>query len=562
MIPPPPVKLAPFARAARAACLAALVAVYVVHALSYWHYVNDDAYITFRYGANLAQGRGPYFNDAEHVEGYTNLLLMLLTSAAIAVGGPPAAAPVAKGIGIAGGIVCVLVAFALARRLWPAGRAGGADACGLVAAGLVAVSPAFAVNSTSGLETTLFAACLGTGVLLGLRAQLEGGWTGSGVAFALAGLARPEGTAIFAVFWLARVAGLARPAGRADAWRGLWASSRRVGLVADAIVVTAVFAAHLAFRWLAYDGELLPNTVYAKIGGFAGISPWTYVQAGAVAPFLGWAGLALGLAGLALGRASLEAAAPLLAVSLFGAGEPLWAATDWMPGWRLVVPYLPLLAAWVGAGWCLLLSSARPLARIAPLLVLSTLPLHWTMQERERRALFDETLLRAQGYQTGHRALGLWLASGAARPGETVALMDIGIVGYSALGLRVLDLTGLTDRLIAKSPGGFLRKAYDPQYVFDRRPRYIVVVLAAPGRSYQQPLSGLVFQPWTPIERSILEHPEFQRWYARPRSARGNSPRWPQDYADMVGAERVFEHAHPGLHYLLALFRRQDAPSS
>ncbi len=538
-------------------CLLLIVLLYLAQAVSYLHYVNDDAYITFRYAANLAHGQGPYYNQGEHVEGYTNPLLMLIVSAAIRLGGTAVAAPTAKLVGIVSGAVCVALAFLLGRGLWPPGRRpAGADACGLLAAGLVAVSPAFSVNSTSGLETTLFAACICGGVVLGLRAQSGGGAWGCGVAFALAGLARPEGNAIFAVFWLARLAMLV-PRARPDGGRrGLWRAARRAGLVHDALIVSGVFVVQLTLRAALYDGELLPNTFYAKIGGFEGITPWTYVRSGSLAPFLGPLGTALALLGLWRGSASPALAAPLVLVSLVGATEPMWAATDWMPGWRLVVPYLPLMAAWVAAGWGCLLASLRPLARIGPLLALATLPLFWRGAEPERRALLEETLLRSQGYQTGHRALGRWLR-GLLEPGEAVALMDIGIVGYSALQARVIDITGLTDRFVAKSAGTFLDKSYDPRYVLERRPRCIVVVLTAPGVSYQRPEPGSTFAPWRRIEGALLSDPEFKRRYVRPRPVRAWE-RWPRDLAASIGAAAIFEHAHPGRHYLLAVFEAHD----
>ncbi len=36
--------------------------------------------------------------------------------------------------------------------------------------------------------------------------------------------------------------------------------------------------------------------------------------------------------------------------------------------------------------------------------------------------------------------------------------MDIGIIGYECIDQRILDITGLTDRYIAQSPGEFLDK--------------------------------------------------------------------------------------------------------
>jgi arabinofuranosyltransferase len=37
-------------------------------------FVQDDAYITYRYARNVVRGYGPVYNPGERVEGYTNFL--------------------------------------------------------------------------------------------------------------------------------------------------------------------------------------------------------------------------------------------------------------------------------------------------------------------------------------------------------------------------------------------------------------------------------------------------------------------------------------------------------
>ena len=60
---------------------------------------QDDAFISFRYAANLAEGNGLVFNPGEYVMGYSNFLWVVLLSGAEWLGvASPRAAPVLVGI--------------------------------------------------------------------------------------------------------------------------------------------------------------------------------------------------------------------------------------------------------------------------------------------------------------------------------------------------------------------------------------------------------------------------------------------------------------------------------
>ena len=43
-------------------------------------FIQDDAFISFRYAKNLIEGNGLVFNVGERVEGYTNFLWTILLS--------------------------------------------------------------------------------------------------------------------------------------------------------------------------------------------------------------------------------------------------------------------------------------------------------------------------------------------------------------------------------------------------------------------------------------------------------------------------------------------------
>jgi hypothetical protein len=541
--------------------LATAVVVYLIRCGAFWHYVNDDAFITFRYSRFLAIGRGPYFNIGEHVEGYTNFLSMLLMAPVFRLGGEAAVPLAAKAVGVASGVGSLLVAWALVRMVLGANATlrRQASAIGVGAAALLAASPAYAVNSTSGLATTLFGFLLILGVYLSIRGEQRGSWCGAGIAFAGLVLTRPEGVFLFAVAWLGMALAVgwgcrSAPGPGEASLRRPFAAYRL--LLVDAAIVVSACTAHLLFRALAYDGEWLPNTYYAKAGGFWKVDAWRYVLDGIVAPFFGPIGVGLAALGGAVAVRRMKLSLALFATALGGASLPFITGSDWMPGWRLLVPYLPIAACAVAIGWASALALVLPRARpVLPIAVLAgALVLGWTqlpLHEKMQKVI----TLRARGYETGHRALAEWLRDEAAEPGDRVALMDIGIVGYLCIDQPILDLSGLTDRFIAKSGGSLLRKRYDPEYVLERKPRFVVLTLTADGWYYQPPPPGTKFELWTRVERRLYKDEEFRaRYRHRPAVPADDGDDWRDALARRFGAVRVFEHAHPGAYYLLAVF--------
>jgi hypothetical protein len=499
----------------------------------------DDAWITFRYSRQWAEGHGPYFNPGEHVEGYSNFLLMAVMAQVIRVAGADAALPVAKGIGLASSLLAIVGTGLLARRA--AAGARWADVAGITAAALVACSTGFAYHAMSGLETALYA-CLLTWGVAGLASERDGPVMLGGLTLAAAVLARPEAPLVCAIACGVALAARARaervrmPPGAAS-WRALW--------IATLLVVTAVLG-QLAFRRWVYDGEWLPNTFYAKAGGSG--DRIGYVSDALRAPFAGPLGLLLALAGWLLGgRAARVSIVPAI-VGVVGGALPLVTGGDWMPAHRLVVPYVPLLAVTVSFGWARLLARARRggTGLLSTLLLLSA-PLSLALQWGDRSRLVDGAATQTAGVRTGHAALATWLRASTA-PGDAIVLMDIGEVGYRCIEQRIVDVTGLTDRQIAKSPGTFMDKRFDLAYVWAQRPAAIVLTL------FGRDAPGAPLHPFSPMEQRLALDPEFQREFIVASSDTTT------DAIDRLrtslGADALFAYATPGRRYVLAAYRR------
>ncbi len=533
-----------------ACSLLALLIIFALHTHAYADYVNDDAFISFRYAASIVAGRGPYFNAGEHVEGYSNPLLVWLLVPAIAIAGAGAAAATAKLIGVTCGAVVVVAVYGCVRELAERDQSAAPVVAGVVAAGLVTVSPGYAVNTVNGLETTLYAVATIVGVWLACRGARQGRWHGAGLAFAAAVLSRPEGALVFAVFWVALV-GWSVSARR-------WAEIR-AQLFTDLAIVGVTIGILMMCRRIWYDGAWLPNTYYAKMGGFADVNvvgAWQYIADGILAPFGGLVATTAGFVGYLCRRGHRWRAIPVAIVAAAGILSPFATGTDWMVGERLVTPYIPLAAVVVALGWQELASRVFGRARLAAAILIATVPVLGWVQAGTGRELADYVSTRARGYRDGHAAMANWLCTGRAHPGDTIALTDIGIVGYRCMDQRILDITGLTDRFIARSPGTFLDKQYDVSYILDQRPRFIVVFLSAPGDPDREP-PNLTLKAGTRMDAQLLRHPAFKRDYVELPQQTDPSEPWLDRLAKQIGALRVFQHAHPGAYYLLAVFERR-----
>ena len=443
---------------------ALLLLVYGVHVAYQLHdtgrWMVDDAFISFRYAENLVDGLGLVFNAGERVEGYTNLLWVLLLALCHGLGlSTPLAA---QTLGVLAGGGAVLVLHRLASALRRDQLSGGVVA--LFAPAMLACSHNFVLWSLSGMETTLFTLLIVAGYLPVLSGQPTSRRAATaGALLALASLTRPDG-ALLAVCaagcWLARHRRL----------------DRRLALVLG--LPLACVAAHLAFR-LGYYGHPFPNTFYAKVG--LGLSQLErgleYLQSYA-ATYTWYLPLVL----LApVGRRHRAALGAALAVVLIYAGYLVYAGGDGLIGYRLVLPVVPLILLLLQAGLDRLLgwgqaTGQRHLAAAVILLaMLGCLAnagyqtfggqVHQLVQE-DRVVKCGEPIGR---YFKHH-----------GKPGQVLAVNTAGSIPYHARALVAIDMLGLTDEHIAHKQmpdfghGAVGHEKFDGAYVISRRPDYLV----------------------------------------------------------------------------------------
>jgi hypothetical protein len=255
------VALAPRSRPAWGLALAACLLWMVVAGRLLGEWQIDDAYITYRYGWNLAHGHGLIYNVGEApVEGYTTFLWALLSSAAIVLGWHPAA--VTQAINIALSQCLLALAYYLGRKLMPQ-----SNGWPLAAVLLLAVDTSLLVYGPkgSGMETVAFALLALVPIALlwnprspaahsALGTQHSALRVAAGVALALASLTRPEGVLVTIV--LLGVLALQQRAGGRHLWRLL---------LPIALPYLAIVLPYQIWR-VSFYGYPFPNTFYAKTG--------------------------------------------------------------------------------------------------------------------------------------------------------------------------------------------------------------------------------------------------------------------------------------------------------
>lgn len=444
-------------------------------------YQVDDAYIVYRYADNLAHGQGFVFNAGERVEGVTCFLWALCLVPFAAAGLPlPIVGPILTALA---GLSTLALLPGVSARV--SGRPGAPDGWDFAAPVLLAAYPAFAYWSVGALETVPYALLLLLALRVHLAERASGRGRRSAVWAGLACLMRPEAPLQAGALLIDRELGPDRAPGIDGATDGRQRDA--AGLLRDLLLwcgaVAAFLVPFLLFRRL-YFGEWLPNTYYAKTGaGFAMLlhdgRSYTVGFLATLPPGFGSASIWAAAAGLILLIVLLAFGLPrprLRPAALLVVGQGLAVVLeggDWMVLHRFWVPALPPLALLlVAAGRAMALQGAGlRAAGVATGVLLVASGVSSGVRARDGT---NGLAVNGEGYRFAHHEVARFLRE-RSRPGDTVALMDVGIIGYES-GLRVLDISGLTDREIARASGPFLDKRYPVETILARSPRFFVLV--------------------------------------------------------------------------------------
>ncbi len=438
-------------------CLATLMAGCLLHfarGYSRWDQHGhawgcDDAFISYRYARNFAQGQGLVFNEGERVEGYSNFLYILLLTPSFMV---------TDGLGVyyvAFALNLVLITISFLLFVAQVGRRLGPESA-RAAAALFALCPVTWVWVASGLETILV-------LLLQLVAWIaldrieEGAGMGMlcllSASLALSFFARPEGVMVTVVVV---VHSLMRRRWRLAAWCVLG-----VGLAA---------APYLYWKY-SYYGYLLPNTYYAKVSG-----PLTARMLNA----------ATQLRDIVLRQGLLPhllALAFALIVLFRRPGSNFWTSVRQIPFEAGMA--VCLLGFWTYVGGDHL--GERFLLLLYPLGCAVWLTVVFPRTSRGVQLLLVALLCALQmaplatdaRFDYGREKYDLWVTLGdylkEHGQGRTLAIDGAGKVPFLS-GLKTIDMLGLNDVYLAHREASFFNPGHnrhDADYVLSRKPDLI-----------------------------------------------------------------------------------------
>ena len=395
-------------------------------------WVGDDAYISFRYVRNLAQGHGLVYNPGERVEGYTNFLWVILLVPFSALGLDLAL------VSIALTLICMAATVgltaALVRRFWPEPERLSFS----IASALLALNYVVASYGTSGLETMLGALL----VLWAVERADRGAALSAGVLAILATMTHPD----HAIFYAALGAALLFS-------RDRWRLALRF-----ALPFVALYLPYFAWRW-SYYGDFFPNTYYAKSANL-----WYFTQGGRYLMISGfstglWVALPAAIFGVIHFRRLFIARFAAIATPLF----LLYVAKiggDFMLG-RLLLPILPPVFIMAELGVRALAQTKRRSVNVVAvgalgLFCTAAVPVRTIREGEKYRHLADERTFYPVGsyrpfaldvvYWNWAQAFNKVFAKLTRKP--NLAMGSLGIIGYET-SLRMIDNYGLVHRGVA-----------------------------------------------------------------------------------------------------------------
>jgi arabinofuranosyltransferase len=499
------------------AFLVALI-ILIFHASHYLPFIADDALISLRYAQRLLAGKGLTWTDGQPVEGYSNLLWILLVSLPGAFSVDLIAS--ARILGIIGMAAALLA-------LWRSQDYSYRKLPGTAIALLFfSLADSVAVWAIGGLEQPLIAGLLAWTVTLYFRlicSELPRNSTINllSLCLGLLCLTRPDGPIFTVAFIVALL--LSKRTGQ-----------RMFSLVMKLLrFPVLLYGGQLLFRFL-YYGEWAPNTSLVKLtpsihhfynglmyllNGLNALSPFSYLAIVMLAYLL--VAKETRPKALVLG---ITAGAWMVYIVFIGG--------DIFPAWRHFIPLVVVFAFALAEGsafcWDRFRHRTARTALIIALITAFPCFVLLQLQNPENRRAMEER------WEWDGKVIGLFLKAAFGHQQPLFAMTASGCLPYWS-ELPALDMLGLNDYYLPRHPPANLGQGYlghelgDGQYVLSRHPD--LISFCGPGGSLHACFLG---------EKQLLETQKFFADYT-PVKFMGTSPHqftsiiWVRKYSEKIG---------------------------
>ncbi|MBN2161674.1 MAG: hypothetical protein JXR25_10870 [Pontiellaceae bacterium] len=394
-------------------------------------FIQDDAFISFRYAENLCNGTGLVFNAGERVEGYTNFLWTLLIAAGMKSGMDPVWASQTIGLclyPLSLGLI-YLIGIDLFRKQITA----------LFALILAGTNYTYAAYATGGLETQMQSFLFLLAFFLYRKMKTHSPALNASLLSIVLGLAfllRMDSAILIGSLLVAGVHSIFKTT----------LAPRKKILALAALTLPAALLAGTWLGWkLSYYGQVLPNTYATKNPGLSGVVPGLFYL---VLFVVSYGMFLLAIPALRIFRKRIPIPRPLIfpmVISGFWFAYIVKVGGGFME-FRFMVPIIPFLA--LVAAWLISSAFQSGWSHVGWIILLALV------------SLFHSTRTRLYGVETikglqAHVLDEKWITAGKSLhtlfnndSSVSIATTAAGAIPYYSQ-LPTVDILGLNDKWIA-----------------------------------------------------------------------------------------------------------------
>ncbi|MBS1516214.1 MAG: hypothetical protein JSS63_14350 [Bacteroidetes bacterium] len=468
--------------------LLAALSVVFIYLCNEVKFIQDDSYISFRFVKNFVEGKGLVFNPGERVEGYTNLLWVLILSVFYAM--KMNIESISQYLSLGFSILALFQIFKISSLVEfkeennKGKTVQSSYLFNFIPVVLMVLTGAFNFWAISGMETGMFIAFVLAGIFYYIKNKNSGApnYLFSIYIF-LASLTRPEGLYFFGLIILHKVIISIREH-KAGFIKDIFSKNNLITYAAY-IIPTALL---MLFR-LSYYGYPFPNTAYAKTGFSITYltAGWTYFKNFFEAYMLYGVVFALPLFLFKKKENFFEVSLMYLLI-IFYSIYIIVVGGDVLKQFRFFLPVLPLIYILFGKFLedvaLRMKSKGSGSIKTGLAIALGVSIILGIINYNNQKEAIKKDVETENGLVEKMKSAGLWFKNKQTQLGRPLVLAatTIGAVSYFS-DVIVIDNLGLTDETIAHKPQhipevdslvlNWKERRYNPEYVLSRKPDYI-----------------------------------------------------------------------------------------